>query len=85
MSSADPFDLRPPRRPLRIAILIAAIACLGLTMCVRADQKPAPAKPVPAQAAPQDPPAQQQQQQAPAKPEREPRYFNATKAPGHMY
>jgi hypothetical protein len=70
---------------LRIAILIAAIACLGLTMCVRSEHKHAPVKPaaVPAQPAPAQP--AQQQQQAPAKPAMEPRYFNATKAPGYMY
>lgn len=84
MSSADSLDIRPPRRPLRIAILIAAITCLGLTMCVRSDHKP-PVKPAPAQAAPQaqPPPAQQQQQGDMSK--QKPRYFNATKAPGFMY
>jgi hypothetical protein len=86
MSSDDPYDLRAPRRPVRIAILIAAIACLGLTMCVRSEQKHAPAKPSPpAQAAPQQAPNTPAQQQTPAKPERDPRYFNATKAPGGMY
>ena len=50
----------------------------------RSEHKP-PAKPAPApSAAPQQaPPAQQQQ--APAKPAEDPRYFNATKAPGFMY
>jgi hypothetical protein len=82
MSSADSYDLRPSRRPLRIAILIAAIACLGLTMCVSSQKQPAPVKPTPpAQAAPQQPakPEPQPQQQ------KDPRYFNATKAPGGMY
>ena len=82
MSSADSYDLRPSRRPLRIAILIAAIACLGLTMCVSSQKQPAPATAAPTQAAPQPatPDAQQQQGQM-----KEPRYFNATKAPGGMY
>ena len=54
-------------------------------MCVRSD-KHAPAKPaVPSQAAPEQAPQPAQQQQAPAKPEENPRYFNATKAPGYMY
>ena len=83
MSSADSYDLRPSRRPLRIAILIAAIACLGLTLCVSSQKQPAPANPAPTQAAPQPAtPDAQQQQQGQMK---EPRYFNATKAPGGMY
>jgi len=63
---------RPPHG-LRVAILVAAVACLGLTMCART------AKPPPANT-----PAQQQ----PAKPEegkmakQKPTYFPATKAPG---
>ena len=80
---------RPPPA-VRVAVLIAAVACLGLTMCART-QKPPP-----------NPPVQQHQQQAqPAKPQqpppqapaleegdmakRKPTYFPATKAPGGMY
>src|SRR5689334_15529 len=86
MSSVD-VDLRPAR-PWRIAVLLAAIACLGLTMCVRSEQKRAPAKPsaqnaAPAQAVPAEPvPAQTQK---PAPPPPKPDYFPATKAPGGMY
>lgn len=86
MSSADSVDLRP-RRPLRVAVLIAAVACLGLTMCVRSEKKHAPAKPVPntQQGQTQEPPPE------PAKPEEgdmsksKPDYFPATKAPGGFY
>jgi hypothetical protein len=67
---------RPPPG-LRVAILVAAVACLGLTMCARTAKPPPP---------PANKPAQQQQQ--PAKPEegqmakQKPTYFPATKAPG---
>jgi hypothetical protein len=83
MSTTDSFDLRPPRRPLRIAILLLAIAALGLTMCVRSEQKVA--KPAPPQPTQQAPAPAVQQQQTPTKPADDPRYFNATKAPGYMY
>jgi hypothetical protein len=85
--STDPYDLRPPGRPLRIAILIAAVACLGLTMCVSSEHKRPPAKPTPpAQAAPQ-PQAKPQDQQKyeEGKMKEDSRYFNASKAPGAMY
>lgn len=85
MSSLDTVDLRPPRRPLRIAILLAAISCLGLTMCVRSEQKRAPAKPVvqPQGQVPEPAPAPPQQQANP--PPAKPDYFPATKAPGGFY
>lgn len=87
MSSADPVNLRPPPRPLRIAVLIAAIACLGLTMCVRSEQKPAPARPA-ARPAPQaqspEAPAPKPAAETKAPPPK-PDYFPATKAPGEMY
>jgi len=82
MSSTDSMDLRaPPARFWRITVLLAALACLGLTMCVRSEKR-APAKPATTnqQAAPP-----QQQTQAPQPPPAKPEYFNATKAPGGMY
>jgi hypothetical protein len=85
MSSVE-VDLRPPR-PWRIVILIAAVACLGLTMCVRSEQKRAPARPsVQNTAQPQAPTESPQQAQKPAPPPPpRPDYFPATKAPGGMY
>jgi hypothetical protein len=84
MSSVDSYDLRRPSKPWRIAIVIAAVACLGLTMCVGSEQKRAPAKPAaqPATQAqePAPPPPQSAQPPAP-----KPDYFPATKAPGGMY
>jgi len=63
---------RPPPG-LRVAILVAAVACLGLTMCARTAKPP--------------PPPPQQQKQAPPLEEgkmakQKPTYFPATKAPG---
>ncbi|HEY5951993.1 MAG TPA: hypothetical protein VIV40_41135 [Kofleriaceae bacterium] len=81
MSSVDSMDLRPAR-PWRILILLAAIGCLGLTMCVRSEQKRAPEKPA-ARAAPR-PQTQQAPEPAPNPPAK-PDYFPATKAPGGMY
>ncbi|HEY5925885.1 MAG TPA: hypothetical protein VIV11_29560 [Kofleriaceae bacterium] len=80
MSTTDSVNLRPPGWLWRVAILLAAIACLGLTMCVRSEQKRAPEKPT-IRSAPQ----QQQQAEPPPPPRQKPEYFPATKAPGDMY
>jgi hypothetical protein len=77
---------RPPAA-LRVGILVAAIALLGLAMCNRS--KPAATQPP----APQPQPATQQQEAAPpdapeveeGKMGKEPRHFPATKAPGRLY
>jgi hypothetical protein len=81
---------RPPAG-VRVAVLVAAVACLGLTMCART-QKPPP-----------NPPAQQQVQGSDGSgsceggcgtqmqleegdmAKRKPTYFPASKAPGGMY
>ncbi len=67
---------------IRVFVLIAAVACLGLAMCAYTERaKPAetqPANPPAQQAKPQ----QQTQQPQKPKPEDKPRYFPATKAPG---
>ena len=75
-----------------MAVLVAAVACLGLTMCARTQKPP-----------PNPPPQQQQQQQQQAGSDcgggcgtpmqleegdmakRKPTYFPASKAPGGMY
>lgn len=76
-----------PRAAIRIAVLVAAVACLGLAMCARTRPVAnAPANPT--QAAPQPvPQTQPQTQQAPQPPppRDEPRTFPATKAPGRLY
>jgi hypothetical protein len=79
---------RPPV-PLRIAILVAAVACLGLAMCGRSKQQP-PAQP-PANTQQANPPAGSDQGSAPATPTADPDVkpkldpFPATKAPGRLY
>ena len=80
---------RPPA-PLRVFILIAAVACLGLAMCAHSQPPQAPANTaaqpqqpaqVPAQTpAPADAAAPPQQA---AKPR--PEYFAPTKAPSRLY
>ena len=74
----DRSDRRPPR-PVRYAVLAAAIACLGLAMCAHADH---PAKVMsnrtPTGAAPDAAPGAAS---APA----DPAYFPATKAAGPIY
>jgi len=70
-----------------VAVLVGAVACLGLTMCART-QKPPPQQSRPQQAQPQ--PQPNPPPQAPALEEgdmakRKPTYFPATKAPGGMY
>jgi hypothetical protein len=74
-SSRAPSDhdlrMTRPRAAIRVAILIAAVACLGLAMCAR--NRP-PANP-PAQVAPAPKP----------EPAPDPRTFPATKAPGRLY
>jgi hypothetical protein len=84
---------RPPAA-LRVGIVVAALALLGLAMCNRS--KPAANEPAPVQQ-PQQPPATQQQEapaDAPAVEEegpgqgkmgKEPQHFPATKAPGRLY
>jgi hypothetical protein len=87
MSSADNLDLRP-KRPVRIVVLIAAVACLGLTMCVRSEQKRPPATPRPTtqQGQTQEPqPPQQAKPDEGDMPKSKPDYFPATKAPGGFY
>ena len=77
------MDDQRPARPIRIAVLVAAVACLGLAMCTRTQSSPTQQPPVnhggtptakataaPADAAPPEPP---------------PYYFSATKAPGPIY
>jgi len=63
---------RPPPG-LRVAIVVAAVACLGLTMCARTP-KPPPA--APKKAAPQLEEGKMSKQK--------PTYFPATKAPGGL-
>lgn len=74
--------MRRPSAPVRVFILVAAVACLGLAMCAHS-QQPAPAAntaQVPQAQAAQPPDA------APAPPPPpKPTYFNATKAPGGLY
>jgi hypothetical protein len=79
---------RPPV-PLRIAILVAAVACLGLAMCGRSKQAPPAQPPTNTQQSP-DPAAGSAPDPAPAtapaeteKPKLDP--FPATKAPGRLY
>jgi len=82
---------RPPPA-LRVAILVAAVACLGLTMCARnrpplPPQQPQQQVQQPQQQQPQPPP---QQTAPPAQEEgnmakQKPTYFPATKAPGGFY
>jgi len=81
---------RPPVA-LRVGILVAALALLGLAMCNRS--KPAANEPAPVQqpATQQQAPATQQEAPADAmeleegKMGKEPRHFPATKAPGRLY
>ena len=81
--------MRPPIS-VRIGVLVAAVACLGLAMCAHSEHAkpnpPANAQPqaAPQQAAPQPQQAAPQPQQA-AKPEPKPEYFPATKAAGPIY
>jgi hypothetical protein len=79
---------RPPVA-LRVGIVVAALALLGLAMCNRS--KPVANEPAPQQQ-PQQPPATQQQEAPADAPEveegkmgKEPRHFPATKAPGRLY
>ena len=75
--------MRRPARLVRIVIVLAALSCLGLTMCVRSDRK-APSTPAPQNqqsTQPAAPPSRATQ----AKPERKPEYFPATKAAGPLY
>jgi len=89
--------VKRPSPPLRVAILIAAIACLGLAMCHRTKPQPTQPATAPANQAPLP------QNTAPAAPEEggssgtpmkieegktkdAPREsFPATKAPGRLY
>ncbi len=63
--------------PLRVFILVAAVACLGLAMCAHS-QPPVKQPPANTAQAPAPPDA------AP-KPPVKPTYFEATKAPGGIY
>jgi flagellar basal body L-ring protein FlgH len=76
---------RPPLT-LRVFVLIAAIACLGLAMCAYSEHSKPPNPPAPPQQAqPQQAPPQQPQPQKPEEgkmSKEKPRYFPATKAPG---
>ncbi len=66
-------DRRPPA-PVRLLVLVAAIACLGLAMCAHSDKPPrAPANADATHAAPDGRPAP------------DPAYFPATKAAGPIY
>ena len=73
--------MRRPSAPVRVFILVAAVACLGLAMCAHSQQ------PAPATNTIQAPQAQTAQppDAAPAPPPAKPTYFNATKAPGGLY
>jgi len=92
-SSYDGVVNRRPRPALRVVILIAAIACLGLAMCARTrpPQPNPPATPA-IQSAPNTPdgPEQgggtgtQQLEEGKLK-DRERDRFPATKAPGRLY
>ncbi|HEU0037552.1 MAG TPA: hypothetical protein VFQ53_43375 [Kofleriaceae bacterium] len=86
---------RPPPA-LRIAILVAAVACLGLAMCARS--KPAPTNPPASQVqqapTPETQPSNEEQnggsgtemKREEGKMGKQPREsFPATKAPGMMY
>jgi len=75
-----------------VAVLVAAVACLGLTMCART-QKPPPPKQTQTQTQTQQqpPPQASDPNGAPMQVEegdmakRKPTYFPASKAPGGMY
>ena len=71
--------MRPPIS-VRIGVLVAAVACLGLAMCARSER----AKPTTPANAQQAAPQAAQPQQA-AKPAPKPEYFPATKAAGPIY
>lgn len=71
---------RPPPG-LRVAILVAAVACLGLAMCART-AKPPPPPPAPPAASKQAAPEQREEG---TMSKQKPTYFPATKAPGGMY
>lgn len=81
--------MRRPPAPLRVFILIAAVACLGLAMCAHSQPPRAPAN----TAQPQPPPQAPAQTQAPADaaappPQAanpRPEYFAPTKAPSRLY
>lgn len=66
-------DRRPPR-PVRLLVLLGAIACLGLAMCAHAAHPP---KGAPANASGAAPDARS--------PANDPAYFPATKAAGPIY
>lgn len=74
---------RPPPS-LRVAILIAAVACLGLAMCARTPSS-STTPPPPANAGPQapEPAAPPDAAPEPATPRID--SFPATKAPGRLY
>jgi hypothetical protein len=81
---------RPPPT-LRIAIVIAAVACLGLAMCARSKPQTTPqAAPPPAQANPPTQQAPDDNSNAPppietGKGKKGEDHFPATKAPGRLY
>jgi hypothetical protein len=86
-SSEHDSRMTRPRAAIRIAVLVAAVACLGLAMCARTRPVAnAPANPPKTQVMPQPQVQPQTQQQAPQPPPPEnPRTFPATKAPGRLY
>jgi hypothetical protein len=76
--------------PIRVFVLIAAVACLGLAMCAYSErskpvEKPVETKPAqlaqPQQQAPQTPPQQKKPDEGDMS-KKKPTYFPATKAPG---
>jgi hypothetical protein len=87
--------MRPPR-PVRVAVLVAAVACLGLTMCAHsrgpsssgAQDTTQQAAYAPQAAPSHDGRAQPKTASIPADAERAAPpdyYFSATKAPGPIY
>ncbi len=84
--------MRRPPPAVRVVILVAAVACLGLAMCVRSQPPPKP----PAPAAQAQPPAQPDAGESVGMPmmkepgkmgkkEKDRDYFPATKAPPQLY
>jgi hypothetical protein len=72
----DRTNRRPPR-PIRLAVLAAAVSCLALAMCAHADHPGKVMSNRTPGAAPDAAPA--------AASPREPAYFPATKAAGPIY
>jgi hypothetical protein len=81
-------DVTRPHPTLRVAILVAAVACLGLAMCARSrPTQTAPTQQAPTQApqTPQQPGSATPQLEEGKMGKEEPERFPATKAPGRMY